>query len=117
MSRYKYKAEEVIRAIEGAEGNLTQAAKNLGCARGTVYKYINDFATVKAAFEDVNERTIDMVEGQLMTQVKRGNMTAIIFYLKTKAKHRGYVERQEIKHDGSLEIEYVNDWRHAKEEN
>ncbi len=95
MAKLKYKADQMIQAIEAAEGNLTQAAKNLGCARGTVYKYLEKYPTVKQAYEEANERTIDMVEGQLITQCKRGNITAIIFYLKTKAKHRGYVERQE----------------------
>jgi hypothetical protein len=28
--------------------------------------------------------------------MKDGNMTAIIFYLKTQGKSRGYVERQEV---------------------
>jgi len=63
-----------------------------------------DFATVKAAYEEANERTIDMVEGQLLTQIKRGNITAIIFFLKTKAKHRGYIERHEYQHDGQIVV-------------
>lgn len=94
----------MIAAIENAEGNLTQAARLLGCNRNTIYKYINDFSTVKEAYERVNEQTIDFVENKLMEQVKRGNITAIIFYLKTKAKHRGYVERQEFQHDGKLVV-------------
>ena len=104
MAKYKYKTGQMIAAIMNAEGNLTRAAESLGCARGTVYKYINDFPTVKATFEEVNERTIDYVEDQLMTQVRRGNMTAIIFFLKTRAKHRGYIERQEFQHEGKVTI-------------
>ena len=104
MAKLRYTADQMIQAIESAEGNLTQAAKNLGCARGTVYKYIEKFPTVKTAFEEANERTIDMVEGQLLSQIRRGNITAIIFFLKTKAKHRGYVERHEYQHDGNIVI-------------
>jgi hypothetical protein len=49
--------------------------------------------------------------------IKAGNVTAIIFYLKTQAKDRGYVERQELTgaDGGKLQVEYVNDWRSAKD--
>jgi GTP cyclohydrolase II len=66
--------------------------------------------------EDTREKRHEWVENKLMQQIKNDNLTAIIFYLKTQGKHLGYVERQELQHDGKLEIEYVNDWRHAKEE-
>jgi hypothetical protein len=102
MANERFKAKQVIEAIELAKGNLTQAARLLKCNRNTVYGYMNRYSTVKDAYERVNEETIDLVEDKLMTQIERGNITAIIFYLKTKAKHRGYVERQEFKHDGKV---------------
>ena len=39
---------------------------------------------------------IDFAESQLHKQIRDGNSTATIFFLKTKGKKRGYVERQEI---------------------
>jgi len=111
----KYTAEQMIKAIESAEGNLTEAARILQCSRTTIYNYMNRYVTVKQAYEDINESTIDWVEGKLLDQCRRGNITAIIFYLKTKAKHRGYVERSEVEQSGKLEIEYVNDWRSTKD--
>jgi len=102
MGKRRFKTAQIIEAIEMAGGNLTQASRLLKCNRNTIYKYINDFPTVKETYERVNEETIDFVEDKLMDQIKKGNITAIIFYLKTKAKHRGYVERQEYQHDGKL---------------
>jgi len=92
----KYNAQQMIDAIQDAKGILTVAARKLQCSRMTVYRYINKYNTVKDAYEEANESNIDFVETKLMEQINKGNITAIIFFLKTKAKHRGYVERQEF---------------------
>lgn len=91
----RYSADEVITAIEKASGIIKNAAKLLGCSRQTVYNYINNYATVKQAYDDANENMVDYVESKLIEQISVGNTTAIIFYLKTKGKHRGYTERTE----------------------
>ena len=109
----KYTAAQMIEAIQEAEGNLTEAARILGCSRTTIYNYMERYVTIKEAYAEANERTIDWVEGKLLEQCRRGNITAIIFFLKTKGKHRGYVERQEVSGpDGDkiqVLVEYVND--------
>lgn len=115
--KQKLKADDVAVAIQDAKGILAQAARALGCSRQTVSNYIERFATVKAAYEEANETNIDFVESKLMSNINSGDTTAIIFFLKTKAKNRGYVERQEVvgKDGGEIghkiAIEYVNDWR------
>jgi hypothetical protein len=50
----------------------------------------------KAAVEELSDVAIDFAESQLHKQIKDGNSTATIFFLKTKGKKRGYVERQEV---------------------
>jgi transcriptional antiterminator len=84
MMGKRYTAQEMIDAITEARGFVTAAADKLGCSRRTVYRYINNYATV--------------AENKLMSAINDGNVTAIIFYLKTQCKTRGYVERyqQEI---------------------
>ncbi|MBS0236051.1 MAG: hypothetical protein JSS50_01790 [Proteobacteria bacterium] len=37
----------------------------------------------------------DLVESALLKKIDEGNIIAIIFYCKTKLKHRGYTERVE----------------------
>lgn len=96
MAKKKATPEQVIQALQASNGLQAGAARALGVTRQTVANYIKDNPVIKAAYEDVNETTIDKVEGKLLEQVNSGNITAIIFYLKTKAKHRGYVERQEF---------------------
>jgi len=46
--------------------------------------------------KDIENITLDFVESQLHKQIKDGNTPSTIFYLKTKGKRRGYIERQEL---------------------
>jgi hypothetical protein len=113
VSERRYSAQQVADAIREARGFVTVAAEKLGCHRATVQRYINDYATVKEAVEDSREKRHDYVENKLMSAINDGNVTAIIFYLKTQCKDRGYVERTEHTGEagGAIRIEYVNDWR------
>jgi hypothetical protein len=53
---------------------------------------------------------LDTAESALFNQIKEGNVTSIIFYLKTKGRRRGYVERQEISgpDGGPVQTEALN---------
>lgn len=105
--KQKYSAEQVIEAIKQSNGIITTAAKALGCARGTINNYVNKYVTVADALEETRETTLDFVENQLMKQIQNNNLTAIIFFLKTQGKNRGYNERTEFTGDLSGTIEVV----------
>ena len=92
----KYTTAQIIEALREKHGNLSAASRYLGCSRDTVSRYINTYPTVKAVADEERETLIDFAENQLFQQVKDGNITAIIFTLKTIGKSRGYVERQEV---------------------
>jgi len=91
----KLKAPKMIAEIKKARGNISVAAAACGVCRTTFYNRLNDLETVKKVLHDVREKRTDYVEDKLMELIDVGNITAIIFYLKTQAKSRGYVERQE----------------------
>jgi predicted transcriptional regulator len=92
----KYTTAQMIEALREKHGNLSAAARFLGCSRNTISRYIKIYPTVKAVADEERETLIDFAENQLFKQVQEGNITAIIFTLKTIGKHRGYVERQEV---------------------
>ena len=92
----KFTANQIIDALREKHGNLSAAARYLGCERHTISRYINTYPTVKAVADEERETLIDFAENQLFKQVQDGNITAIIFTLKTIGKSRGYVERQEV---------------------
>lgn len=96
MSKRKFTATEVADAIKQAKGYVSKAADILGCDSKTVYNYAGQFETVRDAIAAVRERRHDYVESKLMSRIDSEDTTAIIFYLKTQCKDRGYVERQEV---------------------
>ena len=91
-----YTAKKFLNAVPGSGGFITTIAERVGCTRQTVYSAMDRYPTVKQAVMDEKDSIKDMVEGQLLKQIRDGNTTAAIFYLKTQAKDRGYIERQEL---------------------
>lgn len=92
----RYKAEQFLEVIPGSGGFITTIARKVGCSRRTVYNAIDRYSSVKQAIIDEKDSLKDMAENELLRQIKGGNTTAAIFYLKTQAKDRGYIERQEL---------------------
>lgn len=95
MAQNGITAEQAIEATKESRGFVTTIARKLGCTRQYIYKLADKYPTVKAAIDEEREGVKDFAEGKLLEQINAGNITAIIFYLKTQAKGRGYVERLE----------------------
>ncbi len=96
MANNGFTAAQVIEAIKDSKGFVTTISKRLGCERTYIYRLIEKYPTAKEALENEREGVKDFAEGKLIQQIDSGNITAIIFYLKTQAKDRGYIEKQEI---------------------
>jgi hypothetical protein len=86
----------MIEALEKSLGIVTSACKSVDISRETHYRWLREDADYKAAVEALSDVALDFAESQLHKQIKDGNSTATIFFLKTKGKKRGYVERQEL---------------------
>lgn len=86
----------LLEALEQSLGVVTTACKIVGCNRSTFYGYYNRDSKFREAVDELQNMTLDFVESQLHKQIKDGNTTATIFYLKTKGKKRGFVERREV---------------------
>ena len=89
----RYTAQQVADALTQAKGFVSVTAKNLGCSDQTVRNYMDRYAICKQAVLDAREQMIDIAEGRLYQNINEGDNTAIIFFLKTQAKHRGYIEK------------------------
>lgn len=96
--------KKVLEALEEHHGIVTNACKAVNVGRSTFYKWANEDKEFKKEVDLIQEAAIDFVESKLFQQIEEGIPTSTIFYLKTKAKHRGYVERQEVAHSGSIPV-------------
>lgn len=92
----RLKPEQVIEALNTTSGLVHLGADRLGCSPSTVYRYAERYPAVREAIEHHKGRRLDAAEASLWAAVQRGEAWAVIFYLKTQGKHRGYVERQEV---------------------
>jgi hypothetical protein len=97
--------KQLVLAMEKSLGVITTACKSVGIARSTFYEWYNSDINFKNEIDDIKEVATDYVVSKLFEQIKNNNHVSTIFYLKTKGKDRGFVERQEIVQRVDLESE------------
>lgn len=86
----------LLKHLEQNMGNVTLACHFAQCNRSTYYRWIKEDNQFKQSVDDIQEAALDICEAEMWKLIKDGNVPTILFYLKTKGKKRGYIERQEI---------------------
>jgi|TARA_R110000772_G_scaffold88986_10_gene184686 hypothetical protein len=87
----------LLSALESSMGVVATACETLNISRTNHYKWMKESPEYKENYDDLSNKALDYAETQLMKMIGKGNTAAVIFFLKTKGKERGYVERQEFK--------------------
>lgn len=90
------------------------ACDRIGISFSTYRRWYNSDAEFAEQVDDCNERRTDYVESKLMERINDGDVTATIFYLKTKGRNRGWTEKNlpniqnksqvQIQEDGDTKI-------------
>jgi hypothetical protein len=99
---------DFLQAYEKSLGVLKTACEATNMCRKTIWEWRKKYPEFDAACHECEEVAIDFVESKMFKKIDtggKGSESLIIFYLKTKAKHRGYIERQEV--DMSAEVKGV----------
>lgn len=96
MKRPTYTPQQIADAVTEAKGLISIAARRVGCDPATIRNYAKKYKIVADALHEAKESLKDFAESRLYKGIDEGNPTLLIFYLKTQAKDRGYVERQEM---------------------
>ena len=79
----RFTEAQVAQAVRDCRGVVTAVATKLGCIPGTVYDYVKRYPALGDVLDEARESAIDFVESALMAAIEGGNVTAMIFYLKT----------------------------------
>ena len=90
-----YKTAEIVEALKSTGGMVYMAARKIGCDPSTIHARAKSSPEIQSAIDNARGDMLDMAEHELKKAVRGGDMTAIIFTLKTIGKGRGYVERVE----------------------
>lgn len=122
------KRERFLDALRN-EPNVSAAARASGYSRRYLYDLRDSDSEFAKAWDEAIEEALDAAEGELHRRAVKGvrkpvyhagvrvgyiqeySDTLLIFYLKTRGKHRGYVERQEVdsRNSGEMTIRVVYD--------
>jgi len=92
----KIKKRAVLEALEKSLGVVTIACKNAQIHRDTFYTWKKEDKEFAKSVEDIEQISLDFAEASLHAQIKEKNTSATIFFLKTKGRSRGYIERKEV---------------------
>jgi hypothetical protein len=122
------KKNAMLKALESTLGVVTSACEVVGIDRRTHYRWMNEDEAYRVQVESLTDLAVDFAESQLFELIKGAhrevstpdgeviriqdapNTSATIFYLKTRGKKRGYVERTELAgvNDAPIQI-IIND--------
>ncbi len=118
-NRSNNKKEIMLTCLKNSMGIVSTACEKADIARKTHYEWYNNDLEYAAQVDAIQESCIDFAESKLMELINGAkhevatakgevltvqdgpNPTACIFYLKTKGKKRGYVEKSELDVQGN----------------
>lgn len=106
----KSKKDFLIKFKE-SKGIISTACDAAQISRMTFYRWKKEDPEFASLVSEIEEASIDYVESKLIENIDQNKTSEILFYLKTKGKNRGYVERQEIQTDGfpdKIQIEVIS---------
>jgi len=87
--------------------HITNTCNEIGITRGTFYKWKEKDKKFVAVLDKMRDAEIDIFEDAFRDLINERNPQVVMFALKTRGKHRGYVEKQEIEHFGLAGIKII----------
>jgi hypothetical protein len=90
--------QRFVKAYEKSHANITMACKAVGRTRLWYYNNREKDEEFAKQLSAVEVGIIDAAETQLLKNINSGKETSLIFFLKCKAKKRGYIEKSEFEH-------------------
>ena len=117
MTSTEDKKKKFMVAFKESKAIVTVSCITTGISRQTFYNWMENDEAFKLEVEDARELQIDFVESKLLDMIEAGDTTAIIFYLKTRGKNRGYNEKIAIISEKSEETPNISEKQNTSSEN
>ena len=87
--------ETIVKIYEKKGCNITATCTALGISRKTFYEWKEKKKKLAEGLKAAEEAIIDFAESKLVEHINNDDVQALIFFLRTKGKKRGYVEKTE----------------------
>lgn len=91
-------------ALEKHLGIVTSASKEVKLDRTTHYEWLKTDKDYRKAVKEIENVAMDFAESCLHKQMQKGNPLSTIFYLKCKARKRGYIDNQQLEVKGNMKF-------------
>lgn len=117
MTSTEDKKKKFMVAFKECKAIVTVSCITTGISRQTFYNWMENDEAFKLEVEDARELQIDFVESKLLDMIEAGDTTAIIFYLKTRGKNRGYNEKIAIISEKSEGAPNISEKQNISSEN
>ena len=88
--------KKMLVALEKSLGVVTLACKSANLDRSQFYVWLKKDEEFAEAVNELSNVALDFAESSLHKHIEEGIPSSTIFYLKTKGKHRGYIEKSEL---------------------
>ena len=94
-NKVAHNKKALLEALEKSLGIVTKACESSGIGRTTYYEYYRDDPEFKKKVDELADVALDFAESQLHKNIGEGKEASVIFYMKTKGRDRGYIEKIE----------------------
>ena len=88
----KARKAALIAALHRTLGVVTPACELVGCSREIYYVWMKSDEDFKAEVEAIGEKLLDFGESKFLQAMENGEVAAIVHFMKTKGRKRGYAE-------------------------
>lgn len=100
MEKVDLRKKELLNALRESMGNVSHACKKCEITRQYFYKLCREDEVFENEYKNILEEMKDYAESKLFELITNLNPAAIMFFLKTKARDRGYSEKLEVVSEG-----------------
>ena len=108
---------DILAAIPGTYGIMSDIARKLGCNRKTLQRARKKYPGLDKALKEAECEKKDFFEGQLIQNVKKGDVASVIFANKTVNKDRGYEEKSRVGMEGVFTVKWQGEDKKSGRDN